>query len=762
MALGSAAVRQGGGGISCNDIVESSSGAEQMVDVEEAVRKSDVVPNQQNIVSITDDAAGAALDRRMSGGVSGGSDLDEGENAKACMAARLARASRAAARELGSADDGGSGAPQQADYIPLTRPVPAGVSSEAHAKGLLADASPFGPRPVPRHALVVASTADEGCGEEVDAADEWALHQMRVGAHRRHGGAPPPELEDGGAGCARRSTFNSSVPLPPSMRAATAKPLGSDGPKSTTPGQAMAQMWETVRQLESGVGERERQSAELKARRQEAVDQLDSLECEAQGLDETLQTVQELEELSWGLGGLLDSKAMKLEQAVKTLSQMEEDFVAKRDRRRARDISDDIVREGRAELTVPPMVGADVADVGNGAVKATTAERRRLRHLRRLEASHRTREGWDTSSMSEEDGWEELAGDRAVFCAAAHKQILGDVSEGFSTISAVLRPLRKAKRLLRDDYTNAYVPPSLPDAFALYVGHSLLWWDPLKLCQKSGVQHTGTEHRGGEELVQPASSSWGPAAAVTGIELEGFSWFGELATFTELLGDSDPDGELLPQLVQRCVFSEVSRRIGSCWDISSAQQSESVAALLDECLLFDSDESATAFAGLLEVAMQRLQKGLAAHAPEVFVANEAIPTWYASKGRQRLLWRSCKIAYCALLLDGRLPDEQLRDLVLTRVYMTRIAPHLRAPRLDAEELAVVERFVAALPVRWLETGLPAALVPLRDALGPRAPSGAEAAGTVEAAVRVLRILRCYDEAQVLSEGSYGSVVFDCS
>ncbi|CAK0810692.1 unnamed protein product, partial [Prorocentrum cordatum] len=123
--------------------------------------------------------------------------------------------------------------------------------------------------------------------------------------------------------------------------------------------------------------------------------------------------------------------------------------------------------------------------------------------------------------------------------------------------------------------------------------------------------------------------------------------------------------------------------------------------------------------------------------------------WYASGARRRLLWRSCKIARCALHLDGRLPDARLVQLVLHQVFERRVAPHLRAPRLDKGEMAVVERFVAGLPDKWLEAGLPPALQPLRDALGPRAPAGPEAAETAKAAARVLIRLGSGDEAQAL-------------
>lgn len=263
----------------------------------------------------------------------------------------------------------------------------------------------------------------------------------------------------------------------------------------------------------------------------------------------------------------------------------------------------------------------------------------------------------------------------------------------------------------------------------------LFLWDPLGICA-----------RGTDSNVPVA---WGPCNSVTNTQLESFDWFADLADFTELFGDDDPDGELVPKLVKKCIFPEVERRLRDCWDITSLKQSTRVAALLDECVLFESDQGESVFSRLVDAAIQRLETSLAALVPEVFVSADVLAKWYESSARMRLLWQSCKIACCALQLDGRLPEEKLSHFVLTAIFATRIAPHVRALRLYPKELAVIDRFVAALPQRWLEKGLPNMLVPLRDALGPRAPPGAEARVTAQAAARVLRNLRCFDEAQVI-------------
>jgi len=214
-----------------------------------------------------------------------------------------------------------------------------------------------------------------------------------------------------------------------------------------------------------------------------------------------------------------------------------------------------------------------------------------------------------------------------------------------------------------------------------------------------------------------------PSAPLTETQLEQFEWFNPLFTYTELRGDDDPDAELIPQLVRKCVFPEVTRRLRDCWDITSSKQTARAVALFDECVQFAAEgDDEVALPELVTAALACLERGLSEHAPEVFVPSEQLPRWYASAARYRLLWRSCKIASCAAMLDERVPDKQLQDLVLGSIYATRIAPHLRSPRIDTSELAVVESFVASLPARWLDAGMPPMLVGLRDALGPRAPA----------------------------------------
>jgi len=664
-------------------------------------------------------------------------EADSSDCERRAQVARLARAQRAAARELGAPGAGASveappAAPREDEYIPLVASKPASQPPAPQAvvttlSGVETSKS-----------AMALSTQLSAEPESEDAADAWALQQMRLGAHRRYGMAAPPSTPVG-------STQRKPAPGTVMSGAGLGKKASADvsladeaAAKVKTPAQAMAQLWETVARIEGGAGDRAKREAELQAQKEEATQQLKSLEEGACGLDKVLRAVQELEELAWSLGGLLDAKAPKLKQASQTLARMEQDFADRRGRRRALDLAREL--RGAGAALSAPMPASEV-DEEEDAESRAAADRRRQRRRQRRKQRNADREGWDTSSVSEEDGLVEFAGDRAAFCTAAHKQIAADVAEGFATASAVLHPLTAVKEQLKGEYAQAYLPQSLPEVLGLYVQHSLLWWDPLDFCSDPS--------KGSGEKAGLAAQRWGPGKRLAGAQMEEFDWFGDLAAFTELRGEKDPDAELVPQLIQKSVFPEVARRLRECWDVTSSSQSARAAAMLDECLLFEVDPSASSFAGLLEAALGRLERGLAEQAPEVFVPRDAIPRWYASDARRRLLWRSCKIALCALLLEGRLPDEQLSQLVLGKVFTTRIAPHIRAPRLDPDEMALLERFTSALPKRWLEDGLPPALGPLRDVLGPRAPGGGEAASTAEAAARILQHLRCFDEAQVL-------------
>lgn len=404
------------------------------------------------------------------------------------------------------------------------------------------------------------------------------------------------------------------------------------------------------------------------------------------------------------------------------LAQIEEDFSRRRTKRRAKDMAEALQETG-ASLTYRQE--EDEAEEGSDVEKSEQASARR----RQRRSQSKGDDGWDTSDLSEEDGLEQTRKDRSIFSAAVQKQLLDDVSEEFASARSVLKALKSAKKKLQDEYRQAFVHLALPEVFGFFVDFSTLWWDPLRLLA------------GADDVI------FGPRKAITSTQLETFDWFEDMAAFTELLGDDDPDGELVPKIVQQCIFPEVARRLRHCWDVTSMPQSQRAAALLDECLLFEVGEGAEAFGELAEAAVERLRAGLRTLAPEVFVQAAQVTTWYASAARKRLLRRSCKIATCAVQLEGRIPDEKLAPIILQDIFTTRLAPHLQAPRLRPEEMDLVERFVDALPDRWFENGLPQALRPLRDVLGPRAPPNAEA--TKSAAAAALRKMRCYDEAQAL-------------
>eukprot|EP00929_Paragymnodinium_shiwhaense_P061948 TRINITY_DN30938_c0_g1_i1.p1 TRINITY_DN30938_c0_g1~~TRINITY_DN30938_c0_g1_i1.p1 ORF type:complete len:834 (+),score=230.02 TRINITY_DN30938_c0_g1_i1:97-2598(+) len=697
-----------------------------------------------------DEDSGVAGPPVLEGDVQLGADAEDEENdsavdASATEAVRLARAQRAAARasvELGSGKD--APLPQsKADYVPMVRPktVPlatpltTGKATSAPEDLGTEKSSPFEAGGATERAVVLARGLGDP-NEEVDAVEAWALQQMRVGAHRRRGGpVSTKELADmAGVEAVPVARGGAALPTRTKLLGDTGINARGNAPKLPTPAEAMANLWEAMKKLEGGVEERSAKADELKEQRLNADDQLKEIERKEKGLDKGLRAAQELDELAWGLGGLLDAKAPKLRQARDTLAQMEKEAAGKRYRRRLRCLADDLCSNGGATISKPTEEHTAASSLEAAAVDALRKRRQERQMLRKQQKSE-MRDGWDTSSDSEQDGVEEWACDRTALCAAAHKQILGDVAEQFSSAKAVLLPITSAKKHLQAEYDKAFVPMSLPETLQMHISQSLLRWDPLQLTSSSKV--------GGGKLKENHGPTYGT-------QLEDFDWFSDLASFTEMRGDDDPDAELVPQMIQKCVFPEVTRRLRDCWDVTSATQSERVALLLDECIMFETDEENANFGELLKAARERLEQGLSEHAPEVFVAaGPPLERWYASSARWRLLWRSCKIARCAMMLDGRLPDNVLQYVVLSAVWATRIAPHLKSPRTERGEMALVEKFVALLPAKWLQAGLPSVLAPLRDVLGPRAPTGVAAEATAESAARVLQALRCMDEAQAI-------------
>ncbi|CAE7494010.1 Gcfc2 [Symbiodinium pilosum] len=578
-------------------------------------------------------------------------------------------------------------------------------------------------------ALAEAAQKELNEGEEEDASDAWAMRQLGLGLHRRRGGEAVEVVETSlDEEIAKLSSRDGIAQV---RKAAERVAKGHDGEAATrakasaipAASEAMARLWSAIKGLESSAGDRDAKLAELTAQAEAAQDELAEIERRDKDISRMLRSVQELEELAWSLGGLLDEKSPKCKQASKMLAQIEEDFSRRRTTRRAKDMAEALQETGATLTYQQEDQALDGSDAENAEQASQASARRRRRRVQRSGD-----DGWDTSDLSEEDGLEQARKDRSTFSAAVQKQLLEDVSEEFASAKSVLKALKSAKRKLQDEYRQAFVHLALPEVFGFFVDFSALWWDPLRLLARS-------------------EDTFGPRKAITSTQLESFDWFEDMAAFTELLGDDDPDGELVPKIVQQCIFPEVGRRLRQCWDVTSMTQSQRAAALLDECLLFEVGDGAEAFGELAEAAIERLRTGLREFAPEVFVPAPQVTTWYASAARKRLLRRSCKIAACACQLQGRVPDEKLAPVILQDIFAMRIAPHLQAPRLRPEEMAIVETFVNVLPERWFENGLPPPLRPLRDVLGPRAPPNAEA--TKSTAIKLLRQMHCYDEAQAL-------------
>jgi len=258
-------------------------------------------------------------------------------------------------------------------------------------------------------------------------------------------------------------------------------------PKLPAPAEAMADLWEIMKKLEGGVEERSMKSEELKEQFLNASDQLKEIERKEKGLDRGLRAAQELDELAWGLGGLLDAKAPKLRQARDTLAQMEKEAAGKRHRRRVRCLADDLTTTGGATISKPSDEHTAATSLEASALEALRKRRKERLLLRKQQRSSETREGWDTSSGSEEDGVEEWACDRTALCAAAHKQIPGDVAEQFNSAKSLLVPISAAKKHLQSEYEKAFVPMSLLETLSMHIGYSMLRWDPLQLTGSSKI-----------------------------------------------------------------------------------------------------------------------------------------------------------------------------------------------------------------------------------------------------------------------------------
>jgi GC-rich sequence DNA-binding factor len=233
------------------------------------------------------------------------------------------------------------------------------------------------------------------------------------------------------------------------------------------------------------------------------------------------------------------------------------------------------------------------------------------------------------------------------------------------------------------------------------------------------------------------------------------NWYAELLEYGGAADAEDPDGNLVPTLVEKLVAPAVAHAVASAWDPSCVAQSQRLAGVAADLLVYLDPRSCDPMARVLASAARRLLEtattrcAIPGWAP---VATAAAPVAQAHVRRQFGVALRC--ARAATAWTGILPTADVASVVRDHIVAREIAPHLRlALARPGECLDGLERVAEVVPREWLESarGVAATLAQLAMA-SPEAHTAAAAArdpaGAVDPSrlVKVLAAVGAFDEA----------------
>lgn len=373
---------------------------------------------------------------------------------------------------------------------------------------------------------------------------------------------------------------------------------------------------------------------------------------------------------------------------------------------------------------------AELDDFGRdvGAARRSAAARRASARqtLRFAESQSGTRSGETDDQENAEEmrlfnkGWLDVR-DAAV-C------VMRDAGSEYATIAPVKAKAEDWKRRFPKTYKDAWMSHAAPTIFAPFVLLELLSWSPLFL----------------------AGSGDGPAPP-----LDGMNWYAELLEYGGAADAEDPDGNLVPTLVEKLVAPAVAHAVASAWDPSCVAQSQRLAGVAADLLVYLDPRSCDPMARVLASAARRLLEtattrcAIPGWAP---VATAAAPVAQAHVRRQFGVALRC--ARAATAWTGILPTADVASVVRDHIVAREIAPHLRlALARPGECLDGLERVAEVVPREWIESarGVAATLAQLAMA-SPEAHTAAAAArdpaGAVDPSrlVKVLAAVGAFDEA----------------
>ena len=225
-----------------------------------------------------------------------------------------------------------------------------------------------------------------------------------------------------------------------------------------------------------------------------------------------------------------------------------------------------------------------------------------------------------------------------------------DAGSEYASIAPVKTRAEDWKRRFPKTYKDAWMSHAAPTVFAPFARLELLSWSPLFI-------------PGGGD---------GPAPP-----LDGMAWYAELLEYGGALDADDPDGNLVPTLVEKLVAPTVARAAESSWDPASAAQSRRLAGVVKDLLVYLDPNASDVMARVLVVVAKRLLETAETRCDIPGWAPVATSAAAAAAAHVRRHSASRCGARAATAWTGILPAADLAAVVRDAIVVQRVVPHLR-------------------------------------------------------------------------------------
>ena len=159
--------------------------------------------------------------------------------------------------------------------------------------------------------------------------------------------------------------------------------------------------------------------------------------------------------------------------------------------------------------------------------------------------------------------------------------------------------------------------------------------------------------------------------------LDGMAWYVELLEYGGALDADDPDGNLVPTLVEKLVAPTVARAAELGWDPASAAQSRRLAGVVKDLLVYLDPNASDVMARVLVAVAKRLLETAETRCDIPGWAPVATSAAAAAAHVRRQFGVALRCARAATAWTGILPAADLAAVVHDAIVVQRVVPHLR-------------------------------------------------------------------------------------